>query len=112
MNETLADLQDKLVRLHQKLRDQLGETDDAAGRQALVNEMVEVTHRIQLIGGLLFTQEAETLDDKVKEISAVTKKVNQAIAQIQNLQSFLDTLSDFLGLVDEAIDLAKGLMLA
>ena len=31
MNETLADLQDKLVRLHKKLRDQLAQTDDAAG---------------------------------------------------------------------------------
>jgi len=109
MNETLADLQDKLVRLHKKLRDQLEQTDDAAARTALVNEMLEVTHRVQVIGSLLFAAEAEKLDDKVKEISAATKKVTQAIAQIQQLQAFLDTLSDFLSLVDEAIDLAKSL---
>jgi hypothetical protein len=109
MNDTLADLQDQLVRLHRKLRDQLAQTDDPAQRQALVNEMVEVTHRVQLVGALLFAADAAALDDKVKEVSAATKKVNQAIAQIQQLQVFLDTLADFLGLVDEAIDLAKGL---
>jgi hypothetical protein len=112
MNETLADLQDKLVRLHRKLRDQLAQTEDAAQRQALLNEMVEVTHRVQLVGGLLFASEAAALDDKVKEISAAAKKVNAAIAQIKELKTFLDTVSDFLGLVDEAIDLAKGLAIA
>jgi hypothetical protein len=111
MNETLADLQDKLMRLHRKLRDQLAETDDGARRRALLNEMVEVTHRIQVVGALLFAAESAALDDKVKEVSAATKKVNQAIAQIKQFQAFLDTLADFLGLVDEAIDLAKGLMI-
>src|SRR5580765_2205486 len=100
MNETMADLQDRLVRLHRSLRDQLAQTDDAALRQTLVNEMAEVTHRIQLVGGLLFSAGAATLDDKVKEISAATKKVNDAIAEIKQLQTFLDTFSDFLGLVD------------
>jgi hypothetical protein len=111
MNETLADLQDKLVRLHRKLRDQLAETEDSVQRQLIVNEMLEVTHRVQLVGALLFAAESAELDDKVQEIAAATKKVNQAVAQIQKLQAFLDTLADFLGLVDEAIDLAKGLMI-
>lgn len=109
MNETLADLQDKLVRLHGKLRDQLAQTDDPAQRQALMNEMTEVTHRVQLVGSLLFAADAATLDEKVKEVSGATAKINKAVAQIKELQSFLDTMSDFLGLVDEAIDIAKGL---
>jgi hypothetical protein len=111
MNETLADLQDKLVRLHRKLRDQLAEIDDPAQRQSIVNEMIEVTHRVQLVGAVLFAAESAELDDKVKEVSAATKKVNQAIAQIKELKAFLDTFTDFLGLVDEAVDLAKGLMI-
>ncbi len=109
MNETLADLQDRLVRLHRKLRDQLAETEDAAQRKALVNEMLEVTHRIQVIGGLLFAAEAAALDDKVQEVRAATRKVNEAITQIKQLRDFLDTAADFLALVDEAIDIAKGL---
>ena len=111
MNETLADLQDKLVRLHRKLRDQLAGTEDPVQRQLIVNEMFEVTHRVQLVGALLFAAESAELDAKVREISAATKKVNKAIAQIKKLQAFLDTLTDFLELVDEAIDLAKGLMI-
>ena len=111
MNETLADLQDKLVLLHRKLRAQLAETEDPIQRQLIVNEMFEVTHRVQLVGALLFAAESAELDAKVREISAATKKVNKAIAQIKKLQAFLDTLTDFLGLVDEAIDLAKGLMI-
>ena len=109
MNETLADLQDKLVRLHKKLRDQLAQTDDAAARAALVNEIPRGHSSRSGSWQSFFAADAEKLDDKVKEISAATKKVTQAIAQIQQLQAFLDTVSDFLSLVDEAIDLAKSL---
>lgn len=111
MNETLISLQDRLIRLHRKLRDQLAETEDPDQRQALSNEMIEVTHRVQLVGGVLFAAQAAQLDDKVKEISAATRNVNAAIAQVAQLKDFLDTFSDFLGLVDEAIDLAKKALL-
>ncbi len=109
MNDTLADLQDRLVRLHARLRDRLGATDDDAERQALVTEMTEVTHRVQLVGGLLFAAEADELDAKVREVKAATKAVNAAIARIGGLKDLLDAMSGFLGLVDEAIDLAKTL---
>jgi hypothetical protein len=110
MNEALETLQDKLKRLHGKLTDQLRETEDREQRRALQMEMVEVTFRLQLVGSLLFAADAEELDDKVKEISAATRRVNAAIAQIAQLKDFLDTVSAFLGLVDEAIDLAKKLL--
>jgi prefoldin subunit 5 len=60
---------------------------------------------------MLFAAQAAELDDKVKEISAATKRVNASIAEIAQLKDFLDTISGFLGLVDEAIDLAKKALL-
>lgn len=107
MNKTLADLQDRLVRLHKQLREQLKSTDDAAQRQALVTEMIEVTHRVQIVGGLLFAQESEELEAKVADVAKATRKVKDAIAEIKKLKDFLDTITAFLGLVDEALDLAK-----
>lgn len=109
MNPTLVQLQDRLLRLHRKLRDQLDETDDAAAREALLREMVEVTHRIQLVGGLLFVEQAEALDAAAAKVAKAVKATNAAIQQVADLTAFLAAMTAFLALVDETIDLAKSL---
>jgi hypothetical protein len=43
------------------------------------------------------------------EVNKGTKKVNAAIANLKKFAAFLDLMSEFLGLVDEAIDLAKAI---
>jgi hypothetical protein len=42
-----------------------------------------------------------------KKLPHLLKKLNAAIANFKKLQAFLDVMSEFLGLVDEVIDLAK-----
>jgi flagellar hook-associated protein FlgK len=107
MNESLATLQDTLARQHKKLRDAIPTAPDAAARQALLTEMSELTHRVQIVGSLLFRAQTQALTDKIAEVNKATKKVNAAIKQIQALKGFLDAVSGFLTLVDEAIDIAK-----
>lgn len=109
MNESMADLQDLLMRLHKRLRARLEETEDEADRKALLTEMAEVTHRIQLAGGLLFAAQAQELETRVAAVRKGTKAVNSAIAEFEGLKSFLDSMKGFLSLVDEAIDAAKSL---
>lgn len=110
MNDSLRILQDTLVKQHKKLRDAIPGAADAAARQALLTEMSEITHRVQIVGSLLFKAQSQALSDKVAEVNKATRQVNAAIAQIQKLKDLLDAMSGFLTLVDEAIDLAKKIL--
>jgi hypothetical protein len=106
-NEAMRELQNTLVREFKKLNDSLDEVTDAEVARGIVREMQEVNHRIALAGSLLFAGQAKELDEKVAEIGKATRKVNAAIANLKNFEAFLGAISEFLGLVDEAIDLAK-----
>ena len=106
-NESMRDLQNTLLRQFKKLHDSLDDVTDADRADAIVREMQEVNHRIAMAGSLLFAAQAQELDGKVAEVGKATRKVNAAVADLKNLQAFLDAMTEFLGLVDEAIDLAK-----
>jgi len=108
-NESMRKLQSTLVLQFRKLNDSLDNVTDSSRTEAILREMQEVNHRIAITGSLLFSAQAEELDEKVAVISKGTRAVNAAIADQKNLQAFLDAVSEFLGLVDEAIDLAKTL---
>jgi 23S rRNA C2498 (ribose-2'-O)-methylase RlmM len=108
-NDSMRDLQSTLLRQFKKLHDSLDNVTDADRAEAIVREMQEVNHRIAMVGNLLFAAQANELDGKVAEVSKATRKVNAAIADLKNLKAFLDAMAEFLGLVDEAIDLAKAL---
>jgi hypothetical protein len=110
MNPALESIQDALMKQHRKLRDMIPTAPDAAARQALLTEMAEITHRIQITGSLLFSKQTKELDDKVGALKTATKDVNKAIADLKALKGFLDAMSKFLSVVDEAIDLAKKLL--
>src|SRR5262245_29957908 len=111
MNEALVSLQDLLVKQHHRLRDRLEEAKKEEVRSALIREMGEITHRVQLVGGLLFAAEAEKLDAKVAEVRKGTAMVKAALDNLKELQGVLDAVTGFLELVDEAIDIAKSLSL-
>jgi 23S rRNA C2498 (ribose-2'-O)-methylase RlmM len=106
-NESMRDLQSTLLRQFKKLHDSLDDVTDADRVDAIVREMQEINHRIAMAGSLLFAAQAQELDGKVAEVSKATRKVNASVADLRNLQAFLDAMTEFLGLVDEAIDLAK-----
>ncbi len=106
-NESLRDLQSTLIRQLKNLDRSLDNVTDIERAQTITREMAEINHRIAIVGGLLFTSQAQELDDKLDAIKKASRKVNTAIANLQNVQAFLGAVSDFLGLVDEVIDLAK-----
>lgn len=110
MNTALIILQDTLVKQNKLVRQRLAEADDAALIQALTNEMLELTHRIQLTGSMLFAAQSQDLDEAVDAVKAGAAKVEKAIKTIKDAAKFIDAMSSFLKLVDEAIDLAKGLL--
>src|SRR5262245_31675293 len=108
-NDSMRELQSTLVRQFNKLHDSLDDVTDPDRADAILGEMEEVNHRIAMAGRLLFAAQAQELDDKVADVKKAVRKTNAAITDLKNLQGFLDAMTEFLGLVDEAIDLAKAL---
>ena len=109
MNIALIILQDTLVKQNKLVRERLADAEDPDLIEALTNEMYEISHRVQLVGSLLFKDESAELDADVDAVRAATAKVEKVIKTIKDVTKLLDALSDFLALVDEAIDLAKKL---
>lgn len=109
MNESLVALQDVLVKQHKRLRDAIPGAPDAAARQALLTEMAEITHRVQVTGALLFCRQSRQLAAKVDAIRKASVRVKEAIDEIASLTAFVGGIGVFLTLVDDAIDLAKTL---
>lgn len=107
MNDDLIRLQDTLIREHKRLRERLRTLRDAEKIDAVVREMTEMNHRVQLVGGLLFAAGSEELGAKVALVSKSTRKLAAALKDLKDLSAFLDAAKGFLVLVDEAIDFAK-----
>jgi len=107
INQSLRDLQVILVNQMQELSRRLDGVSDPDQARAIVGEMQEINHRITLVGGLLFRQQSEELENKVDAVCKAESKIEQALQDISHIADFLKAFSGFLALVDEAIDFAK-----
>jgi hypothetical protein len=111
LNDDLRKLQASLIKTQQKLAAALDEPpDDVAAMEAIMREIQEVGHRIVLVGQLLFARQSQALAAKVADVEKATKKTNAAIRDMESIKDFLDALNDLLTLVDDAIQIAKALM--
>ncbi|CAN5820684.1 hypothetical protein BH11PLA1_BH11PLA1_00120 [soil metagenome] len=107
MNESLADLQDALLKAHALLRARLAAADSAPVRRELLKQLQAAAARVQTVGGLLFAQQCDALDAKVADVRKASTKLKRALADTESAKQVVATLTDFFALVDEAIDLAK-----
>jgi hypothetical protein len=88
------------------------QTTDPKLAAVISTEIQEVAHRIILTQNLLFLADAPKLSPLVKNIGAASQQLTTAISQIQQVTQFLNGVSSYLSLVDQAIDLAKTLAAA
>lgn len=79
------------------------ETGDERAR--LRAESHAVTARIERLQGLLFAQATRDFSEEVDEIGDASKKVTDAIEEIDNLNGALAGISNLLGIVDTVIGL-------
>ncbi|RAK67530.1 hypothetical protein [Phenylobacterium kunshanense] len=103
-----------LVALQHDLSDVLDDLIDAQERaqtadavRAIAREIAEVNHRITVAGQLLFKRQTEQITEAVLAIQEERAALDEAIADIEKVGAFIRTVSSFLGLVDQALDLAK-----
>jgi len=109
VNQDLKQLHGLLVKTNEDLSKKLGTITDPAAARAVVTEMREVVHRIDLVQSLLFKAASQGISGAVARVQAANADLASSIEDITNLTRFVTTASNFLTLVDDAIDLAKTL---
>jgi hypothetical protein len=111
-NADLKSMHGDLLALNQKLSNSLDDITDAAMARAVVTEMREIVHRIDLIQGLLFAAGAKKISDAVKAVDQANQQALKSLEQIKTVTGVVRTVSGVLTLVDKAIDIAKTLAIA
>jgi hypothetical protein len=109
MNESIKELHETLIAQHAALADKLGEETDVNKAKAIVMEMQEVLHRIDIAQNLLFRSSSAALTKGMEKVREADTKLSQAIAAAEKVGDFVKATGEFLKVVDKALDLAKTL---
>ena len=108
-NEDLDQLHDMLIAANEQLNSSLDDTDDPDIAKATITEMREVVHRIDLVQSLLFTAASNDITTAVAKVQTANAALIKSLASITSVTKLVNTVTSFLTLVDQAIDLAKKL---
>jgi hypothetical protein len=109
MNPTLKQIHDMLLAQHIALAQALDDATDPGQAKAILMEMQEVLHRINLVQNLLFADASKQLDAMLPGIKQANDALTASIQNIGDAATFLTSTSNFLKGVDQAIDIAKTL---
>jgi hypothetical protein len=109
MNEELKNLHDSLISQHEALYEKLDVTPDDETMQAILTEMREIRHRIDIVQGLLFRETSASLKASMAKISDADNDLTDALKSAGTATAVVKGVSKFLTVVDKAIDLAKTL---
>jgi len=109
MNTSLKQLHDLLLAQHATLASKLGEETDLDTAQAILMEMQELLHRIDLVQNLLFRQTSTQLENAVAKVQKADKALTAALDDVADAADLVKATGQFLTLVDTAIDIAKTL---
>jgi 4-hydroxy-3-methylbut-2-en-1-yl diphosphate synthase IspG/GcpE len=106
-NPSLEQLQQTLGDVADRLRAAKAGTDDPETIKAINHELIEVNHRITMVGALLFHQQTAAITAAAQKVEAARAGVADAIRKLDKIKNFIKAIAGFLGLVDRVIDLAK-----
>jgi len=106
-NPVLAKLQAALFAVHDQLQAKFNATTDPDLAQAILTEMQEVLHRITILQSQIFTDESRRLSDLVGKVEDANQALEQSIQNIGRISDLVKAVTNFLTLVDKAIDFAK-----
>ncbi len=109
VNPDLDALHDTLIARNQQLSNSLDTITDPKLAQSVVTEMREMVHRIDLVQSLLFTAASAQITAAVNDVQSANATLTTSLKTIQSVTTLVNTVTDFLTVVDKAIDLAKTL---
>ena len=78
---------------------------DMEAFRSIGNQILEMEHRVRMLGRVEFAEATAALKAKLDPIIAARDDLKQAIADIDKLKAFVKSVSKFLALVDKLIDL-------
>jgi len=110
MNKTLNQIHNLLIVQVSNLSDALSQTTDPDKAKQLLVEMQEVTHRVDISQNLLFAATSKELEALLPAIVAANKQLENSIHQIGQVATVINDTVELLKVVDQALDLAKALM--
>jgi len=106
-NPDLVAVHKQLIALVDQLSQQQESATTAAAVKAITLEIVEVTHRVTMVGQLLFKERTDKLSAAVEAVKDGQDAVDAAIEKIEKLNGFVKAITQFLMLVDRVVDTAK-----
>jgi hypothetical protein len=109
MNQELQDVHDRLLAQHNALAEKLGEETDPGNAKAILMEMQEILHRIDLVQNLLFRETSKALENAVAQVKDADGQLKKAIKSAGDVAKIIKATGEFLKVVDKAIDIAKSL---
>jgi len=108
-NQDIVALYNSLCGHQDALSTAIQQTTDPNLANAISTEITEIAHRIMLAQNLLFKADSAKLSAAVNSISQASDKLTAAITSINNATVLIKSVSAYLALADQAIDLAKTL---
>ena len=109
MNQDLDNLHELLISQHEALYAKLDTALDGATIQAILTEMRELRHRIDVVQGLLFHETTAALRAGLQKVSDADSDLTKTLKVAATATDIVAGVGKFLGVVDKAIDLAKTL---
>jgi len=109
MNDDLRNLHEMLMAQHESLYAMLDTAPDAETMEAILTEMRELRHRIDLVQGLLFRETTLALQASLEKVRDADRELTKALKAADTAASVVTGIGKFLTMVDKAIDLAKKL---
>ena len=110
MNDDLKHLHETLMAQHQALYEKLDSVTDPDIARAIVTEMQEILHRVDLVQGLLFRQSTDSFSKSLAKVDAADADLTKAVKIADSAADYVKGVGKFLTCVDKAIDLAKTLV--
>ena len=109
MNEPLKELRDLLFNQFDALSKKFDNTPDEAMSQAIITEMKEILHRVDLVQNLIMQKITDSLKLKaaIAEVKTASQKLSGKLKNISKIDGLVGIVTHFLVCVDNAIDIAK-----
>ncbi len=106
-NPDLVGLYRTLMKAHDELHGRRAKTGDPELAAAMLTELREITHRIDLVQSQLFTEQSDRIAQSAAKVNAASTDLQQALKTVTRVKDLVSACTSFLKVVDRAIDLAK-----
>lgn len=107
VNPDLKVVHSELVALAIDLDAAIANARTSSEVNVILDELSEVNARVSMVGRQLFTQQTAKIKTRAEAVLDGIASTKAAIKQLNDIKSFIQTVTGFLGLVDKLLATAK-----